>query len=273
MAMISNQNNYFCEFHFIFRGSDILLEIDGNPSIEKCIAKGIGTLPSEQVLHRCLEAEAASDWFAEPERNYSAMELEDATPDPAGCSFIPLRSFFTLADEQTSTLAARAKGLLEWRHTARYCSICGTRLEDDPIQTARTCSKCGHQFFPQIEPAVIVLINDGDRLLLVRHAQRIQNMWACISGFIEHGESAEQCVIREVHEEVGLEIQNVRYVGSQSWPFPDRLMLAYRAEYKSGSIRVQPDEIQEAQWFMKDALPVIPKPGSVAYNLITGVFG
>ncbi len=273
MSMISNQNNFFCELHFVFRGNDILLEKDNDPLSKKLISEEAGSLPSEILLRKCLEEQIASDWFAEPEQNYSAIKIEDYAPDPAGCLFMPLRSFFTFASERISTLSARAKGLLEWRNTQRYCSVCGSRLEDDPVQTARLCPKCGHQFFPQIEPAVIVLVTDGDRLLLVRHSQRIQDIYACISGFIEYGESSEQCVKREVREEAGIEIQNVRYVGSQFWPYPDRLMLAFRAEYKSGEIRVQPEEILEARWFTRDALPEIPKPGSIAYNLITGIYG
>jgi NAD+ diphosphatase len=262
--MISNQNNFFCETHFIFREDNIMLEIDKTSSP--------GVLPSETTLRKCLQQQVASDWFAEPELNYSATLIEDSSPDPVGCSFVPLRAFFAVAAEKDCMLAGRAKGLLEWRYTARYCSICGTRLEDDPVQTARVCPKCGHHFFPQIEPAIIVLITDGDRLLLVRHSQRIQNLYACISGFIELGESAEQCVAREVREEVGLEVRNIRYVGSQSWPFPDRLMLAFRAEYAGGDMHLQKEEIAEAHWFKRDALPTIPKPGSVAYRLIKGDF-
>ena len=113
----------------------------------------------------------------------------------------------------------------------------------------------------------------GDKLILAKHRFRNQNIHTYIAGFIEIGESAEQAVVREVREEVGIEIKDLRYVGSQGWPFPDQLMLGFRAEYKSGDIRVQESELVEAKWFTKDALPPFPKRGSMGRRLITGVYG
>lgn len=272
MAIISNTNNFFCEYHFIFRDKTILIETSGIHRLRKQIAHG-KSLPSESILRKCLAQQAAADWFAEPEYNYSAMMLESSAPAPAGCEFIPLRDFFHITDQNMTLLASRAKGILSWRDKLQYCPKCGSKLEDDRVLAARICPKCSHQYFPQIEPAVIVLVSKGDEVLLVRHTQRIQNIWACVSGFIEMGETAEQCAAREVKEETGITVKNIRYAGSQSWPFPDQLMLAYRTEYNSGDITPQPSEIAEGAWFNKNALPEIPQPGSVAYNLITGTFG
>lgn len=272
MSIINNSNNFFCEYHFIFRDKTVLIETSGNHRLRQQIADK-KSLPSESILRKCLEQQVATDWFAEPEYNYSAMMLEDSAPTPTGCEFIPLREFFHIASEAMTIRAARAKGLLSWREKTRFCPKCGSKLADDQVLTARICPKCAHQYFPQIEPAVIVLVSKGDSILLVRHSQRIQNLWACISGFIEIGETPEQCVLREVKEETGITVKDIRYVGSQSWPFPDQLMLAYRAEYDSGEIIPQPEEIAEGAWFNKNKLPEIPKPGSVAHNLITGIFG
>ncbi|MBQ9630290.1 MAG: NAD(+) diphosphatase, partial [Treponema sp.] len=147
------------------------------------------------------------------------------------------------------------------------------KLIDDKNLVARNCSSCKAQYFPRIEPCVIVLISKGDKILLARHKERNQNIYTCIAGFIELGESIEQAVLREIREELGIEIQNLRYVGSQGWPFPDQLMLAFRAEYKSGKIKVQEDELYEARWFLKSELPPFAKRGSIGYKLISGFYG
>lgn len=277
MSFISNQNNFFCENHFVFLENSILIEdnISNLPLTQD-------TLPSEKTMRKFLENQFASDWYAEPEFSYSAMMLDSDSPIPAGCRLIPLRQFFwdsKTEEEQRDgapstigSLAARAHGLLQWRKKMRFCPVCGSGLHDDPHYTARKCIGCGQQYFPRIEPAIIVLISRGDEVLLARHVQRNTDLYSCIAGFVELGETLEQCVAREVREETSLEIKNIKYAGSQSWPFPDQLMLAYTAEYASGEINVQKEEISEAKWFHRSELPSTPKAGSVAYNLIHGSF-
>lgn len=272
MSIISNSNNFFYDQHFIFQENSILLEKTQNSAINIKITEE-KSLPSESTVRKCLNLQVAEDWFSEPEYNYTAMQIESASPAPSGCELIQIREFFNLADDNLVMQVSRAKGLIEWRKRTRFCAKCATRLGEHQFLSAKVCPRCGTEFFPRIEPAVIVLVSDGDKLLLVRHAQRIQNLYACVSGFVEIGETPEQCVMREVKEETGISVKNIRYVGSQSWPFPDQLMLAYRAEYESGEILPQPEEIAEVAWFDKNNLPTIPKPGSVAHNLITGVFG
>lgn len=277
MSFISNQNNYFCKKHFVFLDNSILIE---GSELNKSIS--LEDLPSENTLHKFLENQFAADWYAEPEYDYSAMMLDTDCPVPTGCTLIPLRQFFwdtkSAAEQSDGTttelgsLAARAHGLLSWRKQMRYCPVCGSGLHDDPLFTARKCIMCGKQYFPRIEPAVIVLVSRGDEILLARHVQRNTDLYSCIAGFVELGESIEQCVAREIREETALEVKNITYVGSQSWPFPDQLMLAFTAEYAGGEIKIQEDEISEAKWFKRDNLPTTPKPGSVAYNLIHGIF-
>lgn len=183
--------------------------------------------------------------------------------------FIPLRQYFAEKEGLEGAKAARAKGLLNWHSSTIYCASCGTKLIDDEKQIAKNCPSCKKQFFPRIEPCVIILIYKDDKILLARHKQRNQNVYTCIAGFIEIGESAEQAVEREVKEETNIEIKNLQYCKSQGWPYPDQLMFAYFAEYKSGEIKVQEDELYEAKWFSYDNLPNFPSPGSVAYHLIT----
>lgn len=266
--MISNSQKFY-DLHFIFRENSIILQDS--------------SLPDESVMQKCLKMNVASDWFSEPEYNYSAMLLESETPNPAGCTDIPLREFFHLFREKEISglkinfLAARARGLLHFKQEKRFCAKCGGTLHDDPNFTARTCAKCSKQYFPQLEPAVITLVSrkneiGAEELLLARHKNRNDGMFSCIAGFVEIGETIENAVKREILEETNLKVKNIRYVGSQAWPFPDQLMLAFRAEYESGSIKIQESEIAEANWFTRENLPLIPSPGSVAYNLIHGDF-
>ncbi len=278
MPIITNSNNFFCEKHFVFIENDILLakqDLHSPLSIED--------LPGEQVLRRCLSCQIASDWYAEPELNYSALMLEQNAPIPAGCSTMPLRQFFweskTREEQERGLpsalggLAARAHSFLRLRQTYIFCPSCGTKLEVHKEQVAKVCPNCGRLDFPRIEPAIIVLVSRGDEVLLVKNKNRNQHFFSCVAGFVEQGETIEQCVAREVKEETNIDIQNIRYVGSQSWPFPDQLMLAFTAEYKCGEIKIQEEEIAEAGWFSRNKLPDIPKEGSVAYNLIKGLFG
>lgn len=276
--MISNQMNVFCGIHFIFRENSILLQD--------------GFLPDEEVVRKCLEMNVAEDWFAEPEFDYSAMLLEKDTPNPAGCSDIPLREFFhkmrgpkkiekfesvteegaRMSGSEISGLAARARGLLHFKNEKRFCAKCGGPLKDDERFTARTCAVCKKQYFPQLEPAIITLVSKGDEILLARHKNRGDGIYSCVAGFVEMGETIENAVRREVLEETGIRVKNIRYVGSQAWPFPDQLMLAFKAEYEGGEIKIQENELSDAAWFKKDKLPRTPSPGSVAYNLIAGEF-
>lgn len=258
--MISNKLHAFCKTHFIIHENNIVLQNDD--------------LPDYNVMKKCLDMNAASDWFSETDHDYTAICLEDDSPVPAGCKEIPLRDFFHIKrnDERTVALCSRAKGLFSFRKDKRFCAKCGGQLVDDEKFTARTCVRCHKQYFPQIEPAVIVLVNKGNQVLLAKSLNRKSNYYACLAGFVELGETIESTVKREILEETGITVKNVRYAGSQSWPFPDQLMLAFRAEYESGEIKIQEDELLDAQWFDWDNLPEVPPPGSVAHNLISGVF-
>ena len=271
MPMLSNQHNVSHGYHFIFRENDILLQD--------------GALPNKALAQRCIENQLASDWFTDTDYGYTALLLKKDAPIPADCEEIPLREYFarvrgvllSTADSAPTSpdyvlLSSRARGLLNFRAQKRYCSLCGGRLQDDERFTARTCGQCGHQFFPQLEPAIIVLVSRGDEILLARHKHRIETIFTCIAGFVEMGETLEHAVAREVMEETGIGITNIRYLESQSWPYPDQLMFAFKADYAAGEIRVQQEELYEAHWFKRDSLPAIPKPGSIAHRMITGEF-
>lgn len=182
-----------------------------------------------------------------------------------------LRAYFATHDEEDNYRVARQEALRQWNERERFCSRCGSALP--PVDTTgdkaeRCCPGCGTIHFPRIEPCVIIRIEKEGKILLAKHVQRNTQIFACIAGFIEAGESAEHAVRREIREETGLEVSDIRYFGSQSWPFPDQLMLAFTAQYAGGEIRLQEDELAEAGWFGPDELPAHPRPGSISWRLI-----
>ena len=283
MPIISNSLECFGKYHLIFSGNELVvcgLEADALDSDSLMLTAE--NLPDISVLELCLSQQVASDWYTETGLDYTALMLETDSPLPPGCALIPLRHFFwvtkTLEERNRGEpsfiggLAARAHGFLELRRSYRFCPECGRPLADDETFTARKCTGCGKLLFPRIETAIIVIVSRGDEVLLTKNRTRLTDIYSCVAGFVEHGESLEQCVAREVLEETNISIKNIRYVGSQAWPFPDQLMLAFTADYESGEIKIQEEELSDAGWFKRSALPKIPRPGSVAYNLITGKF-
>lgn len=165
-------------------------------------------------------------------------------------------------------IAGRAYHLLGWTMKNRFCSSCGGKMEAVAQERARQCTGCGSRIYSRISPAVIVAVIDGEKILLARSARFTNGMYSVIAGFVEPGETLEECVRREVMEEVGIEIKNIRYFGSQPWPFPDSLMCAFTAEYASGTLAVDNHEIVEAGWYTAGELPEIPGKASVARKLI-----
>jgi NAD+ diphosphatase len=176
--------------------------------------------------------------------------------DPAG-GLVPigLRELFARLDEPTTAMVARASQTLEWWVAHAYCGRCGasTRLHDK--ERARVCSACGAVYFPRISPAVITLVHRGHEVLLAHGHQMRPGFYALVAGFVEPGETLERAVAREVREEVGVEVTDLRYFGSQAWPFPSQLMVGFTARYAGGDIEVQESEITDASWFPIDALP------------------
>ncbi|HAL92726.1 MAG TPA: NAD(+) diphosphatase [Verrucomicrobia bacterium] len=210
------------------------------------------------------------DSFMVRPQGVAAVEVSGSPESaPAGFEWARVRALVG-AESPHAASACRALGLLNWRAAHRFCGACGGALAEHPVEMARQCGACGRVEYPGPTPAVIVCVEKDGKILLARHAQRSQEFWTCLAGYVEIGESLEDCVRREVREEVGLEVANVRYAGSQHWPYPNQLMLAFRADWKAGELRLQPDEIADARWFDPAELPDIPPKGSVAYRLIRG---
>ena len=195
------------------------------------------------------------------------MVAWDAEP-PEGMAFHGLRRLWGLLPEEAWRLAGRAVQLLDWDRNHRFCGRCGTPTERHPTERARVCPRCSLQAFPRLSPAVITLVEDGDRMLLARSPHFAPGVYSTLAGFVEPGESLEEAVVREVREEVGVELADLRYFGSQPWPFPNSLMIGFLARYAGGEIRRQEEEIEDARWFTADDLPGLPSPMSIARRLV-----
>ena len=175
----------------------------------------------------------------------------DALPT-RGYSWRSLRSLFGELGDDLLGLAGRAFQLAEWARTHRFCGVCGNPMALAEGERSFKCSRCGNIAYPRISPAMMVLIRKGDKVLLAKHAKAATTRYVPLAGFLEAGESIEEAVHREVFEEVGLTVTNLKYFSSQSWPFPHSLMIAFTADYLGGEIRVDPAEIEEARWFGPD---------------------
>ncbi|WP_407397928.1 NAD(+) diphosphatase [Treponema sp.] len=257
MPIHTKPANFIYKHNIAIKGTDLLLTTEGN-------------LPTSKNMESLCSI--ALDWFSEDLYGYTALLLKNDAEIPDNFTLCPIRRFFYERKELVF-IAARAKSLLSQRQMYRFCPTCGDRLLDDTTESALFCPTCKIKFFPRIEPATITLISRGDEILLARGKRGPYKKFACISGFVEQGETLEECVAREVKEETNLDIKNIKYMGSTAWPFPDQLMLEFTADYAGGELKIQEDELEEARWFRRDQLPPpedLPQPGSSAWNLIFG---
>ena len=198
-----------------------------------------------------------------------AEELDADADEPEGYSFETLWSFLSSVDQPAFLLIGRAKQLVEWHRHHHYCGACGQVTSTAPTDRSRRCDDCNLNFYPRLSPSIIVLVNRGDELLLAKNRHARGDFYSTLAGFVEPGESIEETVHREVLEEVGVRVKNLRYFGSQSWPFPNSLMLGFHAEYESGEINIQEEELADAGWFHYESLPSKPAMMSISGWLIS----
>lgn len=244
---------------FIFRGGDILLVRNGEP----------------HAIPRLVSVEALS---ISPVRSYFlgyrddvpsyAIEIETEGPAPDGHDFQGLRTLHGRVEDDLFALAGRASQILEWDRSHQFCGRCGTATVDSATERAKVCPNCGYTAFPRLSPAIIVLVERGDEVLLVRGPQFAPGRYAVVAGFVEPGESLEGAVQREIGEEVGVEVNEIRYFGSQPWPFPHQLMIGFTAQYAGGEIQIDGTEIVDAGWFRAGSLPGVPQKLSISRWLI-----
>ncbi|MGB3296837.1 MAG: NAD(+) diphosphatase [Phormidesmis sp.] len=200
---------------------------------------------------------------AEVEKEDFSLETDEGT-----LAFESLRSLYGHLPEDLFAIAARAVQLIAWDRAHQYCGHCATPTTQLATERTKRCPSCGLRQYPQLSPAVIMLIYKGEKMLLARAPRFPPKLYSVLAGFVEPGESLEETVARETKEEVGIEIKNIRYFGSQPWPFPNSLMVGFTAEYVSGDIVPEPSEIQHAAWFDKASLPPVPSRLSIARKLI-----
>jgi NAD+ diphosphatase len=244
---------------FAFRGNDLLVIENGDATH---IPKGDDLSPLNlQPIHVHYLGRLDG-------RPCFAAELSENVTAPEGMDFLGLRSLFGRLEDHLFSLAGRAIQIVNWSQTHQFCGKCGTRTDDKPDERAKICPKCGLISFPLLSPAIIVAVVQGSRILLAHANHFPDGFYSVLAGFVEPGETLEECVQREVQEEVGLQVKNVRYFGSQPWPFPHSLMIAFTAEYAGGHITTDGMEIRDAGWFTAQGLPLIPGKISIARRLI-----
>lgn len=195
-------------------------------------------------------------------RSFDWQNWAETFPDRF--SRFAFRALLPQLDQSDFELIASGSQLLTWDQDHNYCSRCGSKTRIHPYENAQCCDSCGYRQYPRINPCIIALITQGDQVLLARNANFKADYFSCIAGFIEPGESVEQAVSREIFEEVGVRVKNIRYHSSQSWPFPHSLMLGFICDYDGGEIKVDGHEIVEARWGRLDDFPL--KPGSFAIS-------
>ena len=197
-----------------------------------------------------------------------ALEVPEGVEAPKGMTFRNLREIFAAVDENFFAVAGRARQIVGWHATHRFCGRCAGETESVEGELAMRCTRCGMMHYPRVSPAVIVRVRRGEEILLARSPGFPKGMSSVLAGFVEPGESIEETIHREVREEVGLEVENLEYFGSQPWPFPNSLMIGFTADYAGGELTPEPGEIEAAGWYRADDLPQLPPHVSIARRMI-----
>ncbi|MEA2529049.1 MAG: diphosphatase [Thermomicrobiales bacterium] len=245
---------------FIFRGSELLVVADGADSDGIPLLADLAELAVEPVRRNYLGALA--------DRHCYAVEIAPDLDPPPGAIFRNLRALYGRVPDDLFALAGRAAQIVEWDRSHQFCGRCGMPTVYAPGERAKRCPACGQVSFPRLSPAIIVLVERGDQVLLARGTGFPDGMYSTLAGFVEPGESLEGAVHREIFEEAGIVLTDLRYFGSQPWPFPHSLMIGFTAQYAGGEIVIDPAEIADAQWFTVDTLPRVPQKLSIARRLI-----
>ena len=225
-----------------------------------------GTLAAETVMMFSGTMDGVECWGARMPKEYAA---------PQGLELVESRLAFVHPNPDIANAISRCREFISWRNSHRLCGACGTKTEFAASDLAIVCPACGMMYYPQIAPAVITMItrNKGREILLAHNKRFTTPSFSLIAGFVEAGESLEQAVAREILEETGVTVKNIRYLSSQPWPFPNSLMLGFMAEYESGEATPLDGELSEMGWYSKENLPQLPSPGSIARKIINEYFG
>jgi len=244
---------------YAFHGSELLVRVEGihvTPATGQDIVRL--NLPE---LQRCQLQQYCSV-------KGTAVALGQCPSLPEGYELRPLRSLYGALDEKLTGEAGAASQVLTWDRNSRFCGACGGAMQPKADEHAKKCASCGAVAFPRVSPATITAVISGKRILLAHNRRFATGVYSLVAGFVEAGESLETCVRREVQEEVGVTVTDIAYFGSQSWPFPDTLMVGFTAAYHAGEIKPDGAEIDDAQWFDAHHLPKLPGHGSISRRII-----
>jgi NAD+ diphosphatase len=244
---------------FCVRDSAVLIRrADGEVTLPRTVSSGVAHVLGTLDGRPCLAVDGTD------------------RPAPPGLEWCDLRALYRLLDEPLWRIAGRAVQIVGWDRTHRYCGRCGTPTVPVGGERARRCPNCNLHAYPRVSPAIIVLVTRGEhdeQALLAWGTRRQQQFYSTLAGFVEAGETLEEALVREIKEEVGLDVRDVRYFGSQAWPFPHQLMIGYRARYAGGEVVLQESEIRDARWFTPeeiDTVTAVRGPFSIAGKLIDG---
>ncbi len=271
-ALTPPDNRATPAFWFLFHEADLLVQVaeNGEATVPLIVNPAALPLPGWRVV--------GQQYFGYLQRGphcFAAQLITDRGSQatlPEGLALLNLRRLYGRLEEAHLWLAGRAIQLVDWERTHQYCGRCGARTYTATHERVKICPNCAHSSYPRLSPAMIVQVTrqgeNGREILLARNKRYKTPLYSVLAGFVEPGESLEMCIRREIREEVALEVKNIRYFGSQSWPFPHSLMIAFTAEYASGDIVLEEAELVDAQWFRPDNLPPYPPPMSIANHLI-----
>ncbi len=244
---------------YVFRGTELLVRREGDRIVPADINDAL-RLDMEELLRCQLDRFCSVQGIA--------VAVNQRHELPRDMEFRGLRALLNQLDEKAATEAGAAFQVLSWDWSTRFCGACGSPTRTRITERAKQCGRCGQLYFPRVSPATITAVFHNGKILLAHNRRFKDGVYSLIAGFIEPGETLEDCMRREIRQEVGIRVTNIAYFGSQPWPFPDTLMVAFTARYHSGEIRVEGKEIEDAQWFAPHQLPQIPAPGSISRRII-----
>jgi len=256
---ISDNSSNLSEYWFTFQDQKLLVKkgIDGKLKLCTSSPEALGY---NRIYKRFFGYYGNTPCFI--------AEIPEGAPQKNNLHFQTLRSLFGKIDEEHFNLAGRAIQVLHHHHEHQFCSRCGSPMVDQDSELAKSCPSCKFISFPRVSPAVIMAVSRGNQILLGRAPGYPEGMYSTLAGFVELGETLEEAVKREVLEETNIKVNNVRYMASQPWPFPHSIMVGYTATFDSGEIKIDPIELEDAQWFSVDKLPKLPSKISIARLLI-----
>jgi NAD+ diphosphatase len=251
---------------FVFRGTELLVATPPAAALPHCNNPNVLGIMVQRIQYLGVLGD----------QHCFAAELAAGAAAPQGWKLQGLRALFGVLDEAQFALAGRALQIVDWDRTHQYCGACGAATVARMSERSRECPSCGLVVYPRLAPAVMGLVRRDREILLARSPRFPEGMYSALAGFVEPGETLQQCLERETYEEVGIRVCRVRYFASQPWPFPHSLMIAFFADYEGGEIRVDGVEIEDAQWFKVgnfENLPRLPARISIARRLIDAAIG